>query len=137
MKIDHLAIWCDDIELMRNFYVTYFGCISNDKYHNETKNFSSYFLSFPKGGCRIELMNRPDILAEPLKRGFVKGIAHLDIEVGDESMVDNLTQRLKVDGYSVIGNPRRTGDGYYEAAMLDPEGNYIEISAVSLMLSEE
>ncbi len=130
MRIDHFAIWCDDIEAMRTFYTTYFECESNELYHNPTKNYRSYFLSFPGSDCRIELMNRPDITETPLKRGFVKGIAHFDIEVGNEDKVDSLTEELRNAGYSIASEPRRTGDGYYEAGILDPEGNYVEISAV-------
>lgn len=129
MRIDHFAIWCDDIEAMRTFYTTYFDCVSNNRYHNPSKNYTSYFLSFGGGDCRIELMNRPDIVNEPAKRGFMKGIAHFDIEVGNEEMVDSLTERLRTDGYNIVSEPRKTGDGYYEAGVLDPEGNYIEISA--------
>jgi predicted enzyme related to lactoylglutathione lyase len=31
-------------------------------------------------------------------------------------------------GHEIIGDPRRTGDGYYESVVLDPEGNRIEIT---------
>lgn len=129
MKIHHLAIWTDDIEKMRHFYSTYFRCTSSDKYTNVNKKFCSYFLSFEDGECRLELMNSPDIVQEPLHRGFAKGLAHFDIEVGDEPAVDKLVERLRNDGYAIVGEPRRTGDGYYEAAVLDPDGNYVELSA--------
>lgn len=132
MKIDHLALWCDDVETMRTFYMKYFGCASNEKYYNPTKKYTSYFLSFDDKGCRIELMHRPDITTEPIKRGFQKGMAHFDIEVGDEKMVDMMAEHFRQDGYTIVGEPRRTGDGYYEAAVLDPENNYVEISAVKL-----
>ena len=42
--------------------------------------------------------------------------------------VDELTQRLVNDGYERLDGPRRTGDGYYESVVLDPEGNRIEIT---------
>jgi lactoylglutathione lyase len=129
MKIDHLALWCNDIEKMREFYMKYFNCTSNKKYYNPKKQFSSYFLSFEEGDCRIELMNRKDIDDEPTKRGFMKGIAHFDIEVGDKKKVDSLYKELEQDGYTIASQPRVTGDGYYELAVLDPEGNYVEISA--------
>lgn len=129
MRIHHLAIWCNDIELMRTFYMKYFGCESNQLYHNPNKNYTSYFLSFDGGDCRIELMNRTDIKDEPTKRGFVMGMAHFDIEVGDENKVNTITEQLRLDGYTIASEPRKTGDGYYEAGILDPEGNYVEISA--------
>lgn len=129
MKIDHLAIWCDDLEIMRDFYTTYFGCTANNKYTNSVKQFNSYFLSFPDSSCRIELMSRPIITDEPSSRGFVKGMAHFDIEVGTQQQVDTLVATLVNDGYTIASQPRTTGDGYYEAAVLDPEGNYIELSA--------
>ncbi len=129
MRIHHFAIWCDDIELIRAFYIKYFGCESNEMYHNPTKNFTSYFLSFSEGSSKIELMNRPDITEEPQRRGFAKGMAHFDIEVDDKLKVDSLTEELRKDGYIIASEPRRTGDGYYEVGILDPEGNYVEISA--------
>lgn len=46
MRIEHLAIWASDLEGLRNFYMKYFGMKSNEKYTNEKKGFSSYFLSF-------------------------------------------------------------------------------------------
>lgn len=130
MRIHHFAIWCDDIEVMRTFYMKYFECKSNQLYHNPNKSYYSYFLSFEGGDCQIELMNRPDISDEPIKRGFIKGLAHFDIEVGDESRVNEITEQLRSDGYTIASEPRKTGDGYYEAGILDPEGNYVEISAV-------
>ncbi len=30
---------------------------------------------------------------------------------------------------AIFSEPRTTGDGYYESVVLDPEGNYLEISA--------
>lgn len=62
MRIDHLAIWTENIEKMRYFYTTYFRCVSNEKYINEGKKYSSYFLTFGDGDCRLELMSRPDII---------------------------------------------------------------------------
>ncbi len=130
MKIHHIAIWCSDIEAMRSFYTTYFRCTSNEMYHNPTKGFSSYFLSFGQYGCKIELMHRVDITENNLQnRSAVMGIAHFDIEVGSEKDVLLLTERLRADGYTIASEPRHTGDGYFESAVLDPEGNYVEISA--------
>lgn len=128
MKIEHLAIWVSDLEGTRKFYETYFQATANSKYHNPKKNFSSYFLSFDSG-CRLELMHRPEI--EPIDQKAEKeyrGIIHFAISVDSESRVDQLTERLQADGYSVIGAPRRTGDGYYESVVLDPENNRIEIT---------
>ena len=42
--------------------------------------------------------------------------------------MNELTRRLAADGYRVLGGPRRTGDGYYESAVLDPDGNRIELT---------
>ncbi|MDD3406420.1 MAG: VOC family protein [Paludibacteraceae bacterium] len=107
MRIDHLAIWCKDIEAMRRFYTTYFGCVSNQKYHNPKKQFSSYFLSF-SDGCRIELMHRPDIAEMLQSKNDTFGIAHFAINVGSEENVNALTERLRNDGVAIAGEPRRT-----------------------------
>lgn len=129
MKIDHLAIWVDDLEIMREFYLTYFNVTSNEKYTNIKKGFTSYFLDFSEGKTRIELMNMNNIIHEPNKRGFMKGIAHFAISVGSKDAVNALTERLRADGFIVESEARTTGDGYYESVVLDPEGNYVEISS--------
>ncbi|WP_307453328.1 MULTISPECIES: VOC family protein [Chryseobacterium] len=128
MNIEHLAIWVDDLEKMREFYVTYFGMVSNEKYTNVKKAFTSYFLTFGEGKTRLELMKREDITEQPLRRGWHKGIAHFAVSVGSKEAVDLLTERLRADRYAIESEPRTTGDGYYESVVLDPEGNCIEIT---------
>ncbi|MBD2701411.1 VOC family protein [Spirosoma sp. BT702] len=129
MHIEHIAIWVRDLERMRKFYEMYFGATSNDKYVNSSKGFSSYFLTFPQGGPRLELMQMPGI-TDLANQGFTQyiGLAHLALSVGSEDVVDTLTNRLRSDGNVVIGEPRRTGDGYYESVILDPEQNRVEIT---------
>ena len=128
MKIEHLAIWVDDLEMMRRFYTTYFDAISNEKYTNAKKGFTSYFLAFGENKTRLELMHREDIPDSSAKRGFTKGIAHFAISAGSKENVDQLTERLRTDKYIIESKPRLTGDGYYESVVLDPEGNYVEIT---------
>lgn len=129
MKIEHLAIWVDDIEKMRQFYTKYFDLTSNEKYVSvNTKGFSSYFLSFGEDCTRIELMCRPDIDDALTRRAFTKGFAHIAISLGSKESVDMLTERLRTDGYTIAGEPRTSGDGYYESVVLDPEGNYLELT---------
>ena len=128
MKIEHLAIWVKDLEHMKTFYEKYFEAKAGEIYHNPNKHFHSYFLSF-HSGCRLELMHRPDIPAnknELLPQNI--GLIHFAISVGSKELVDQLTEQLRTDGYSVIGEPRTTGDGYYESVVLDPEENRIEIT---------
>lgn len=129
MKIEHVAIWVDNLELMRQFYLTYFDVTAGEKYTNPKKNYTSYFIIFNEGGSRIELMHRPDIFENNTeKRGMVKGLAHISISVGSKNVVSELTERLRKDRYTIESEPRTTGDGYYESVVLDPEGNYIEIT---------
>jgi len=128
LKIEHIAIWVNDLEVMKSFYETYFSARAGKIYHNSTKNFKSYFLSF-EDGCRLELMHKPEI---PQNLNDTKdesiGFIHFAMSVGSKSEVDNLTKKLKRDGYQIMGEPRTTGDGYYESVILDPEGNRIEIT---------
>jgi len=128
MKIEHLAIWVDDLEKMRRFYTTYFSATSNEKYTNTKKGFSSYFLAFGENKTRLEIMHRNDINDPSTKRGFAKGIAHFAIATGSKENVDELTERLRSDNFIIESEPRLTGDGYYESVVLDPEGNYVEIT---------
>jgi len=128
MKIDHIAIWAEDLEMLREFYMKYFNMSCSDKYVNPRKNFSSYFLSFADGGARIEIMNIPG-KDTPSSRGDLKGLAHFAISVGSKENVDSMAKRFEEDGFIILSAPRTTGDGYYECAVADPEGNYVEITA--------
>ena len=128
MKIEHIAFWVNDLEKMKNFYEKYFEGKPNEKYNNPTKNFTSYFLKF-ESGARLELMNKREITEN--KNDYSKqniGIIHLAFSVGSRENVDNLTQKLRLEGFEIAGEPRITGDGYYESVILDPEKNIIEIT---------
>lgn len=126
MKIEHIALYVNDLEKARDFFVTYFDAVSNEGYHNPHIDFRSYFLSF-EDGSRLEIMTKPDLTdsGDFLNRF---GYAHVAFSVGSKENVDSLTERLKQDGYPVISGPRTTGDGYYESCILGIEGNIIEIT---------
>ena len=126
MKIEHVAMYVNDLEQARDFFVKYFDAKSNDGYHNPKKKFRSYFLSFD-GEARLEIMNKADQV-DSEKNLAATGFIHLAFSVGSKEKVDELTARLKADGYEVISEPRTTGDGYYESCILDFEGNQIEIT---------
>lgn len=127
MKLEHIAIWVNDLERMKNFYEKYFAAKAGNKYHNPKKNFISYFLSFDNG-CRLELMHKPEIPSKIDGLQEYIGITHMAISTGSVADVNRLTETLREDGYQVIGEPRWTGDGYYESVILDPEMNRIEIT---------
>lgn len=126
MRIEHIAMYVNDLDAARDFFVKYFGANSNDGYHNKTTDFRSYFLTFDDG-ARLELMTRPNMVDDDkaLQR---TGYIHIAFSVGSKEKVDELTARLKQDGYQVISGPRTTGDGYYESCVVGIEGNQIEIT---------
>lgn len=128
MRIDHIAIWTQHLDKMRHFYEKYFDGKSGDKYINPRKNFESYFVEF-ESGSRLELMEKLEIdskLHDDIENYL--GITHFAISTGARTKVDQLTEQLRADGYRVIGEPRVTGDGYYESVVLDPDGNKLEIT---------
>jgi lactoylglutathione lyase len=129
MQIEHLALWVQDLETMKDFYLNYFDAFSGPKYTNAAKHFAAYFINFGEGRTRLELMASPNIHPYEGKRGYGMGLAHFAISVGGKDKVDALTERFRKDNYTIFSEPRTTGDGYYESVVLDPEGNYVEISA--------
>ena len=126
MKIEHIAMYMNDLEAGRDFFVRYFGGKSNDGYHNPRTDFRSYFIRFDDG-ARLELMNRPGMEDMP-KAAYRTGYIHIAFSVGSRAKVDELTARLAGDGYGVVSGPRTTGDGYYESCVAGPENNLIEIT---------
>ena len=151
MKIEHIAIWVKDIDKVCEFYRKYFGGTVYPLYHNPAKQFTSRFVTFDDG-ARLEVMNKPGLfhvkppqgacsahtcmgIAEPQEVGHEVsqlsqhlGYTHLSISVGSKEEVDRLTQQMSEDGIQVVGQPRTTGDGYYESVVLDPESNRVEIT---------
>lgn len=125
MQLDHLALWTQRLEELRAFYCRYFGGRSNAKYVNPAKGFESYFLTFGPG-CRLELMRRTDIVA-PAAAEPRLGLCHLAFRCADRAEVVALTERLRADGFPVLGEPRTTGDGCFESVVGDPDGNRVEI----------
>ncbi len=126
MKIDHIALYCSDLEAQKEFYQTYFHAACGELYHNPRTGFSSYFLSF-EDGCRIELMHMP-ALEETAGDNPRIGLAHFAFNTGSKENVDHLTQELQKAGCPLQSGPRTTGDGYYESCLLDLEGNRIELT---------
>lgn len=126
MRIEHVAMYVNDLEAARDFFIKYLGASSNDGYHNQKTGFRSYFLSF-SDGARLEIMNKPqmDDAEKTLAR---TGLIHIAFSVGSRERVDDLTEELKRDGYEVVSGPRTTGDGYYESCVIGIEGNQIEIT---------
>jgi lactoylglutathione lyase len=128
LSIDHIAIWVSDLEQMKLFYSHYFGLIPGRRYENKAKMFTSYFLSSPTGGARLELMHQTDVNNPGTDPQVKLGLAHLAISVGSKEKVNELTNILRKGGSTIVGEPRTTGDGYYESVILDPEDNVIEIT---------
>ena len=126
MKIDHIALYVNDLEGAKAFFETYFQAVANDGYHNHETDFRSYFLTF-SDGSRLEVMTKPDLTdSGNLLDRF--GYAHIAFSVGSKEAVNELTERLKAGGYPTLSVPRVTGDGYYESCVLGFEGNLIEIT---------
>ncbi len=129
MILEHVAIWTDKLEELKDYYVKYFGGTPTAKYTNEKKQFHSYFLSF-KSGARLEIMTMPDIPANAndtiIKQH--KGIIHLAFGVTTTQEVDEKAKQLQTNGFKILSGPRKTGDGYYEFETLDPDNNRLEVT---------
>lgn len=127
MHIEHLAIWTNQLEELKDFYVMYFGAIPNDKYTNHLKKFSSYFLRFDSGS-RLEIMQMAGIEKNPMAPNQHTGLVHFAMGLESPHQVDELTEELRSSGVIIYSEPRKTGDGYYESVIQDPDGNLIELA---------
>ncbi len=131
MTLEHVAIWTDKLEELKDYYVKYFDGLPNSKYTNETNQFHSYFITF-QSGARLEIMSMPDIpdnVNDRVVRQH-KGIIHLAFGVGTIEQVDEKAKQLEMDGYKILSGPRKTGDGYYEFETLDPDNNRLEVTCI-------
>ena len=129
MKIDHIAIWTNQLENLKHYYIKYFDGVANQKYENREKKFSSYFLSF-NNGTKLEIMHRPGIPAnqnDPVFQQY-RGLIHFAFMVDNHQQLKDKAEHLKADGFPILSGPRTTGDGYYEFVTLDPDNNRIEVT---------
>jgi len=97
MRIEHVAIWTTDLARCKHFDTPYFGATARPSYVNPAKGFESCFLSF-SDGARLEAMTTTSLSL---------------VELGP--------------GVQRLGLTQRTGDGYYESVIIDPDCNRIEI----------
>ena len=131
MTLEHVAIWTNQLEILKEYYVKYFEGNSNEKYTNSKTGFNSYFLSFASG-ARLEIMSMPTIPAnqnDTVQKQHL-GIIHLAFGVDTLKEVEEKAKQLQADGFLILSGPRKTGDGYYEFETLDPDNNRIEVTAV-------
>ena len=127
MKIDHVALFCKNLEQMRQFFLDHFEAVSNEQYHNPRTGLRTYILTFPEGDARLELMQRPDTIdIDPSKPNI--GFIHVSFALGSKGAVDKKAIELRDAGYIIVSGPRTTGDGYYESCILGPESIQIEIT---------
>ena len=127
MRINHVALYCLDLEGMKEFFIRYFKGVSNEMYHNPKTGLKTYILSFEDSDAKLELMTRPEVKDEE-ENIYRQGFIHLSFSVGTKEEVDSLTKVLQDDGYEVLSDPRTTGDGYYESCIVGPENILIEIT---------
>ncbi len=126
MRIEHVAMYVKDLDAAKDFFIKYFGALASKKYCNEKTGFCSYFLSFDDG-ARIEIMKKT-MMKDEEKVPEQLGYAHIAFSLGSKEAVDELSERMKKDGYEIISGPRNTGDGYYESCIIGIEKNIIEIT---------
>lgn len=126
MRIEHIAMYVNNLDEARDFFVKYFGGHSNEGYFNCNTGFRSYFISFDDG-ARLEIVKKPE-MEDSEKFLNRTGYVHIAFSVGSREKVNELTERLRADDYRVISGPRTTGDGYYESCIIGIEGNQIEIT---------
>ncbi|MFN2146219.1 MAG: VOC family protein [Anaerolineales bacterium] len=123
--IAHIALWTQDLDRLRDFYQRWFGAASSPRYTNSATGFQSYFLSFADGPC-LEIMSAPDVAERPA--GKRAGYADIALTTGSEEEVRQLTGRMEAAGVEIASPPRTTGDGYFESVVLNPDGNFVEIT---------
>jgi lactoylglutathione lyase len=124
-RIEHVAVWVRALEPMRTFYTEALGGVSGGLYENPSTGFKSYFVSLGEG-ARLELMFRPGL--NPALGDTVIGYAHMALSLGSRDAVDAAVAELRRRGVPIESEPRVTGDGYYEAVILDPERNRLELT---------
>jgi lactoylglutathione lyase len=79
IRIDHIALWTEDIERLVDFYAKYFNATAGQRYVNPAKGFESRFVSFA-GSARLEVMRSTTVEAAKHAPGAQRmGLTHLAV----------------------------------------------------------
>jgi lactoylglutathione lyase len=124
-RIDRLALWTTRLEPLRDFYAAQLGAQASAVYERPDGAGRAVFLDFC--GVGLELIE-PPAGAEPPTLPQVAGCPYIAFGLGSADAVDRLTARLAEAGHQVIEPPHRTGEGPYQSAVLDPDGNRVELT---------
>ncbi|MDD3569593.1 MAG: VOC family protein [Lachnospiraceae bacterium] len=131
--LEHVAIWTRNLEEMKEFYCDFFNGKAGEKYESTSEfhaGFESYFINFGEGS-RLELMKMITIPDGINSNGHEAiGITHIAFSAKTTGEVDGLAKKARSEGYTVVLEPHKTGDGYYEACILDPDGNRVEVTVL-------
>ena len=125
MKLHHIGFWTKDIEKQIAFYQKYFD--GQVLFRHQSGDFCSAFVRIC-GSVNLELMTR-SALNERVPEERV-GYSHFSIEVDSKEEVDRLTDLFIADNVTLEKNKEQYDDGFYESAVIDPDGNLVEIAFV-------
>jgi lactoylglutathione lyase len=127
MRLAHVALWTRDITAAAGFWHEYFNAEIGPLYHSARRpGFTSCFVRLAPDSLQVELMTGPWVVAKAGDECF--GWDHIAISLGDADAVDALAKRCATNGILLSG-PRRTGDGFYEAVIVAPDGTRVEITS--------
>lgn len=126
MKIDHVAMYVNDLEAEKDFFVKYFNATASSKYTTFRGDFSNYLLRW-SDGSRLEIMT--DTSADAKKASYRTGINRFYFLADDRKEVDDIMNKLAADGV-IVEIPRENAEGYYESVVVDPEGNEIVVGTL-------
>lgn len=130
MKLHHIAFWSKDIEALIEFYRTYFG--GEVLFRHESGDFQCVFVKI-FSGLTLEIMTRSK-LCDAVAEDRV-GYSHFSIEVDSKDEVDRLTDYFIAHKIPMKKVKEQYDDGFYESAVLDPDGNIIEIAYVDRLVN--
>ena len=125
MHLHHVAIWVSDLDESAAFWEKYFHATVGELYESKRQiGFKSRFARFLGSELQIELMSKPGLATSEERFGW----AHIALSLGGKKAVDDAAARFQTDGRLALG-PRTTGDGFYEAVVIGPDGIEIELTS--------
>jgi len=129
MKLDHIAIWTNQLEVLKDFYERFFDGKAGELYEDATANIVCCYVYFPEGS-KLELLQAPQLRERHYpKKDRVQGYTHLAFDVGSKEKVDTITAEIEKAGYEIEAPARMITKWFYESAIFDPDGNIVEINS--------
>ncbi len=126
MNLERINIWAEDVENSRKFYTRFFAGKVKRKSRNKLNESDEYSITFGNGPA-LAVKRKNEIADLPKNTPIIHPQSQIAFRFENRTQVDDLTDWIGDEGYTVESEPTQRGNGLYRSIVVDPDKNKVEI----------